>query len=93
LQDLTDNERDVDGWVVKRSNFHVKKFGNAVLYCGRTFKFHAKTEQFKTTPVGKIVDVVQKKAVVTQIYILDTTIMICIVNQSQTCGNMKNVLC
>jgi hypothetical protein len=62
LQDLTDNERDVDGWVVKRSNFHVKKFGNAVLYCGRTFKFHEKTEQFKTTPVGKIVDVVQRKS-------------------------------
>jgi hypothetical protein len=61
LQDLTDNEGDVDGWVVKRNNFHVKKFGNAVLYCGRTFRFHDKAEQFKTTPTGKIVDVVQRK--------------------------------
>jgi hypothetical protein len=51
----------VDGWVIKRKNFYVGRYGNAALYCGRTFKFLEKTEQHKTVPVGKIVDVVQKQ--------------------------------
>jgi hypothetical protein len=46
--------------VTKRSNFHVDRYGNAVLYCGRTFQFSAKSEQYKITPFGKIVDVVKK---------------------------------
>ena len=63
-EERTDTENE-DGWYKKKRNFYVEKFGNSVLYIGRTFHVLKKylkklafcSEKFSS---GKIVAVVTK---------------------------------
>ena len=62
MLDVTDiDDTDPDGWIERKNDFYVPKYGNAVLYCGRTFCFSPKCLQFQKCPIGKIVSVVYKR--------------------------------
>lgn len=66
--ELTDNDNeDPDGWIVKRSNFAVIKYGNAAIFVGRTFSIieenmtRARVSFGKEVKHGIIISVVCKK--------------------------------